>query len=73
MFNYASLKQQSVPVQRTKIMETKRALSGYTKSYEIELKPTVDPLVQLQNTSWQLVDYWILNYMKCEGTKLRKL
>ena len=53
-------------------METKRALNGYTKSYEIELKPTVDPLVQLQNTSWQLVDYWILNYKKCEGTNLRK-
>ena len=45
-------------------METKRALSGYTKSHESELKPTVDPLVQLQNTSWQLVDYWILNYKK---------
>lgn len=35
-------------------METKRALHGYTKSHEIELKPTVDPLVQLQNTSWQI-------------------
>ena len=43
-------KQQPVPIPRTKIVERKRAFSGYTKSYEIKLKPTTDPLIQFQNT-----------------------
>ena len=43
-------KQQPVPIPRTKIVERKRVFSGYTKSYEIKLKPTTDPLIQFQNT-----------------------
>ena len=41
---------QPVPTQRTEINETNRALNGYTKSYEIEIKNNKDYFVQLQNT-----------------------
>ena len=40
----------TVPLPRTKIEQTDKALKGYTKSYEISIKNTKDPLVQLQNT-----------------------
>ena len=43
-------KQQPVPVPRTPINEKRRALNGYTKSFEISLKSDRDALVQLQNT-----------------------
>ena len=39
-----------VPLPRTIIKETNKALKGYTKSYEINIKNDKDPLVQLQNT-----------------------
>ena len=39
-----------VALPRTKIIETKQALKGYTKSYEISIKNYRDPLIQLQNT-----------------------
>ena len=39
-----------VPLPRTKIQQTNKALKGYTKSYEINIKNKKDPLVQLQNT-----------------------
>ena len=39
-----------VPEPRTKIDQKKRALKGFTKSYEISIKNSKDPLVQLQNT-----------------------
>ena len=42
-------KQQPVPAPRTRIGEKRRALKGFTKSYEIGLKSDRDPLVQLQN------------------------
>lgn len=35
---------------RTKITQKRRALNGYTKSFEIGVKSQNDPLVQLQNT-----------------------
>ena len=35
---------------RTKIEETKKALKGYTKSYQINIKFDKDPLNQLQST-----------------------
>lgn len=35
---------------QTKITQKRRALNGYTKSFEIGLKSQNDPLVQLQNT-----------------------
>ena len=43
-------KQQPVAAPRTKIGEKRRALKGFTKSYEIGLKTDRDALVQLQNT-----------------------
>ena len=43
-------KQQPVPAPRTRIGEKRRALKGFTKSYEIGLKSDRDALVQLQNT-----------------------
>ena len=39
-----------VPAPRTKIEQTDKALKGFTKSYEINIKNNKDPLVQLQNT-----------------------
>ena len=39
-----------MPVPRTRIGEKRRALKGFTKSYEIGLKSDRDALVQLQNT-----------------------
>ena len=43
-------KQQPVPALRTKINEKRRALNGFTKSYEIELGSNRDAIVELQNT-----------------------
>ena len=39
-----------VPVPRTKIEQTAKALKGYTKSYETDIKNNKDPLMQMQNT-----------------------
>ena len=39
-----------VPAPRTKIEQLDKALKGYTKSFEINIKSNKDPLVQLQNT-----------------------
>ena len=39
-----------VPLPRTKIEEVAKALKGYTKSFEIDIKNNKDPLTQLQNT-----------------------
>ena len=41
-------KQQPVPAPQTRIGEKRRALKGFTKSYEIGLKSDRDALVQLQ-------------------------
>ena len=46
-----------VPLQRTKIEQTEKALKGYTKSYEINIKNNNDPLVQLQNTRTALTQH----------------
>ena len=43
-------KPKQAPVLRTKIEQTKNALRGYTKSYQVNIKHDKDPLVQLQNT-----------------------
>ena len=43
-------KQHPIAVPRTKIGEKRKALKGFTKSYEIRLKTDRDALVQLQNT-----------------------
>ena len=39
-----------VAAPRTIIQETNKALKGFTKSYEINIKNSKDPLMQLQNT-----------------------
>ena len=39
-----------VPLPRTVIEQTDKALKGFTKSYDINVKNKKDPLVQLQNT-----------------------
>ena len=39
-----------VPTPRTKIEQVDKALKGYTKSYEINIKNNKDPLVQMRNT-----------------------
>ena len=39
-----------VPLLRTRIEEVAKALKGYTKSFEIDIKNNKDPLAQLQNT-----------------------
>ena len=40
----------TVPLPRTVIEQTDKALKGFTKSYNINVKNEKDPLVQLQNT-----------------------
>ena len=44
------LMDKQVPAPRTKIVQTDKALKGYTKSYEISIKSNKDPLAQMQNT-----------------------
>ena len=39
-----------VPTPRTIIKQTDKALKGYTKSYEINIRNNKDPLAQMQNT-----------------------
>ena len=39
-----------VPAPKTKIEQTDKALKGFTKSYEINIKNNKDPQMQLQNT-----------------------
>ena len=59
-------KQQPVAASRTKIDQKRRALKGFTKSYEIGLKSERDALVQLQNTRVTISRLFntILNEMK---------
>ena len=46
----ASRTEKPVPVPRIKIMQTSKALKGYTKSFQIDIKNNKDPLVQLNST-----------------------
>ena len=39
-----------IPTPRTQIKQVDKALKGYTKSFEIGIRNTKDPLLQLQNT-----------------------
>ena len=48
-----------VPLPRTIIEETDKALKGYTSSYKISIKHSTDPLLQLQNTR-KAVEYHII-------------
>ena len=47
------------PAPRTRIEEIDRALKGYTSSYKISIKHSIDPLLQLQNTR-KAVKYHII-------------
>ena len=51
-----------VPSPRTKIEQKDKALKGYTKSYEINIKNNKDPLVQLNNTR-KAVEYHIISVL----------
>ena len=42
-------KRKPIPIPRTKIEQTDKALEGYTKSYKISIKNNKDPLTQMQN------------------------
>ena len=67
-------KQQPVAAPRTKINEKRRALNGYTKSYEIGLKSNVNALVQLQNTRLAISRYCLILFLRRQkGSNLWKL
>ena len=50
------------PLPRTKIEEVDKALKGYTKSFEINIKNDKDPLIQLQNTRLA-IEYHIIKIL----------
>ena len=50
------------PSPRTKIEQVKKALKGYTKSFEISIINNKDPLTQLQNTR-KAVEYHIMKIL----------
>ena len=52
-----------VPLPRTKIEQTDKALKGFTKCYEINIKNNKDPLLQLQNTR-KAVTYHLTSVLK---------
>ena len=52
-----------VPIPRTKIEQTDKALKGYTKSFQIDIKNNIDPLEQLQNTR-KAVTHHLINELK---------
>ena len=47
-----------IPAPRTKIGEKRKALNGYTKSYEIGIKSNFNALEQLQNTRLAISIYF---------------
>ena len=51
-----------VPLPRTKIEQVKKALKGYTKSFEISIINNKDPLTQLQKTR-KAVEYHIMKIL----------
>ena len=51
-----------VPLPRTKIEQVTKALKGYTKSFEINIKNYKDPLAQLQNTR-KAIEYHIVSIL----------
>ena len=58
-----------VPLPRTKIEQTDKALKGYTKSYEINIKNDKDPSVQLQNTRKALESHIKIQLNEMKGLK----
>ena len=51
-----------VPAKRTIISQVEKALKGYTKSFDVELRDKKDPLVQLQK-SRRAVEYLFKNLL----------
>ncbi|KAL9963656.1 hypothetical protein ACROYT_G027183 [Oculina patagonica] len=51
-----------IPLPRTKIEEADKALKGYTKSYKISIRNSIDPLLQLQNKR-KAVEYHIIKVL----------
>ena len=51
-----------VPLPRTKIEQVTKALKGYTKPFEIDIKNNKDPLAQLQNTR-KAIEYHIVSIL----------
>ena len=45
-----TVKRKPVPTPRTVIKQIDKALNGFVKSYEIDLRNDKDPLIQMQNT-----------------------
>ena len=58
-----------VPLPRTKIEEVAKALKGYTKSFEIDVKNNKDPLAQLQNTRKAIENHIISLIGSMKGLK----
>ena len=58
-----------VPLPRTKIEEVAKALKGYTKSFEINIKNNKDPLAQLQNTRKAIENHIISLIGSMKGLK----
>ena len=59
-----------VPAPRTKIEQTDKALKGFTKSYEINIKNNKDPLIQLQNTRKAVANHIENILISMKGLKL---
>ena len=51
-----------VPTPRTIIKQTDKALKGFTKSFEIDIKSNKDPLTQMQNTR-KAVERYVTNLL----------
>ena len=58
-----------VPLPRTRIEEVAKALKGYTKSFEIDIKNNKDPLAQLQNTRKDIENHIISLIRSMKGLK----
>ena len=58
-----------VPLPRTKIEQVVKALKGYTKSFEIDIKNNKDPLAQLQNTRKAIKNHIISLIGSMKGLK----
>ena len=58
-----------VPAPRTKIEQTDKALKGYTKSFQIDIKNNIDPLEQLQKTRKAVTNHLINEVKVMKGLK----
>ena len=61
-----------IPLPRTIIEETRKALKGYAKSHMIGIKDNKDPLTQLQNTNLAVAHYIKKLLSKMKGIKFNE-